>query len=199
MRIGPRLDEIERKFFAPRRDAWTAWGDALKNVHQARSSKLARNGGVLALEEGVSTTPLEDCDGVEIADIDMGGEGLTFWEGSKIVDLGGRISLAVLPPPQPWSYGVQVSLEDFAPQPNQFIVVQFAGASQPFGVGLLNSSGGDFTTRVEIPIYEGRIEIWLPLNYPKTCAGLIFQNWTEVLNKPVVVESIRVVTRVSEL
>jgi hypothetical protein len=92
--------------------------------------------------------------------------------------------IRVLPPVQPWSYGVDIHLDGLIEESDQFIVVEFGKIIDAGHVGLLNRNNA-FADRIEIPVDKESVEVWLRIGTPLEVVRMVVQNGERPLRQPI--------------
>ncbi|MFX8512291.1 hypothetical protein ABTM04_20525, partial [Acinetobacter baumannii] len=70
-RLGPLIDELERKMIPPQMGNWQRLGHALTRALEQKSRETAHRADLLVLEEGVPTTSLHERDDVVATRIEI--------------------------------------------------------------------------------------------------------------------------------
>jgi hypothetical protein len=174
------IDRIERKAAAPSMSNWSRLNWALQRVLEAKSRRFASGMTRLVLEEGVISTSVHDRDDIERQRLPLTSDRVSLAGMSQFVEHAGEPALTILPPSVPWAYGARIRLdiEDLF-SGAQSLVVEFAPLMHTIGVGLLDETGADFTTRLELQASAISIELWFPLQVGRRAFDLIVQNWAE--------------------
>jgi hypothetical protein len=183
-RLGPYINDIERKFASPSMPTWDRLGSTLQSVFQSKTRSIMANVSLLVLEEGVASVSIHDREDVEKRELALDQTHLAG-ESSRASD-----RLSILPPAQPWAFGANRS---FGPNElfpgEQWIVLEFERAYGSYGVGILHRDG-DFMTRMEAPASELPMELWLHIRRPEDAVGIVIQNWARASTEPAVLRKI---------
>lgn len=182
LRIGPRIEDIERKFAPTPSSTWSWIGTRLSEVVEARSRAAFREEGRLVLEDGMLSVALsERGDSVTAHPIDLATQ-LSLNPPSHLStgSDGARVNLQ--PSPAPWGYLAAVDIASHAANPatedrEVWAVIEFDTVAGAFGIGLLNAAKSDFVVRLEVPRRAYPVELWLRIPDPGDVSQFVIQNW----------------------
>ncbi|CAN5248175.1 hypothetical protein BH09PSE2_BH09PSE2_02050 [soil metagenome] len=195
LRIGPRIEALERTFQTPAMDVWRRLGWSLQIAMADRSKRLARNGqGRLVLEEGVLSISMHDREDLEIRKIPLTRERQVMDSDVDYLEDDDGPYLRFRTPDGPWAYTLKFAFEPgelFGGE--QWIVAEIEGVSKSVGLGLLTPDERGFITRAESPVTTGMMELWLHTDDPKRTGAWILQNWANPVEDPVVLRGLSIV------
>lgn len=112
------------------------------------------------------------------------GERAHVWGDSRVIFDGDVSSIQVLPPPNPWAYGLEIGLRGLLVESDQFVIAELGTVAGSGYIGLLDAQG-DFIERVEIPNHTQSVEVWLPTIRPLDVHRLVIQNGEQPLQQPI--------------
>jgi len=195
LRIGRGLNVIERKFMTPRATVWERLGSQVQQLFREKGEKARPPGGVLVLQEGMVGTSIHERDVLEKRELPLTPQRLELHgRGSFQESESGEKIISVLPPPSPWHYGLVMKVHeaDLLSGPH-YAVFEFDGLPGRFGVGVLDSSGTEFLSRIETPSVSTPVELWVPIPTPKEATAIVIQNWDNANTSPARLRKIWVV------
>jgi hypothetical protein len=198
LRIGSRMENLERAFDIPHLTTWRRLGVSLQNAVMAKSKRLARDGlGRLVLEEGVLSTSMHDREDLEKRRIPLTQERQLLESDIDYLEDEDGAYLRVRTPDGPWAYTLKFEFQpDELFSGEQWIVAEIEGVSKSIGLGILTPDEHDFVTRVESPVTAGMMELWLHTDDPKRTGAWILQNWSNPIDDPVILRGLWVVRQV---
>lgn len=198
LRIGPRMERLERAFDVPWLTTWQRLGASLQDAMMAKSKRLARDGlGRLVLEEGVLSTSMHDREDLEKRRIPLTRDRQLLESDVDYLEDDDGAYLRVRTPDGPWAYTLKFEFQpDELFSGEQWVVAEIEGVSKSIGLGLLTPDERDFITRVESPVTAGMMELWLHTDDPKRTGAWILQNWSNPVDDPVVLRGLTVVQQV---
>ena len=195
LRIGSRLERLERAFDVPWMTTWQRLGASLQTTLADKSRRLAKDGlGRLVLEEGVLSTSMHEREDLEKRRIPLiRARQLMDSDVDYREDDDGAF-LVFRTPDIPWAYTLKFALtpEDLFPG-EQWVVAEIEAVDRPIGIGILTPDEGDFVTRAESPVTGGMMELWLHIDDPKRAGAWILQNWSHPITAPVTLRGLWVV------
>ncbi len=199
MRIGPRIEALERAFHIPFMTTWQRMGWALQTAMADRSKRLSQHGrGRMVLEEGVLSVSMHDRDDLEIRRIPLTRERQLMDSDVDYLEDDDGPYLRFRTPDGPWAYTLKFSFEPgelFGGE--QWIVAEIEGVPKSIGLGLLKVGERDFITRIESPVTDAMMELWLHTDDPRQTGAWILQNWSNPIDSPVVLRGLSVVRQVA--
>jgi hypothetical protein len=197
LRIGSRLERLQRAFDVPVTTVWRRLGDSLQDVLSDKSRRLAKDGlGRLVLEEGVLSTSLHERDDLEKRAIPLTRERQLMDGQIDYRDDDDSPYLVFRTPQAPWAYTLKFGLSqaDLFPD-EQWIIAEIGPVSRSIGIGVLNGDESGFLARAESPVTGGTMELWLYLDDPKQVGAWILQNWADPITDPVTLKGLWVARR----
>lgn len=180
LRIGPGIEEIERKFSRTPSETWKWLGTRVAEVFEAKTKAAFRDEGRLVLEEGMLGASIHDREDIIFNEIPVGPGSLSMSGSGYFAPAEGGVgSLAVIiPPQQSWAYAASIDVRQWLhPLDPQWIVVEFDEIEGSFGVGLTTPQGSEFYTRIEAPSRKTPVELWLHVTDRSAISQLVVQNW----------------------
>lgn len=178
LRLGPRIEAIERKFAPTTYTTWGWLGSRLAEVFETKSKLAFRDTGRLVLEEGMLSTSLHDRDDVVAQEVRLDSStlslaGLGRFDHSEIGPLA-----RIIAPEQAWAYAASIDIRSwlYGSDP-QWIVMEFDDLDGAFGVGVLKADGSDFYSRIETPKRQSPVELWLYVGDRHAVSQVVIQNW----------------------
>jgi hypothetical protein len=188
------LDRLEKNFGAPSMSNWERLGWQLQRVLEASSRQRTAKLSVLVLEEGVLGTSIHDRDDLEMRRVPITPITVERFAETKLQPDGDHYQLSILPDALPWAYGAAVELDAALMFPGrQWVVAEFSGSPEPFGIGVLNRVGESFQTRTEMPLSQVPVEIWLHVHDAADVSKVMVQNWAKPMNGPARLKALWVV------
>ena len=197
LRIGSRLESLQRAFDVPETTLWRRLGASLQDALSDKSRRLAKDGlGRLVLEEGVLSTSMHEREDLERRAIPLTRERqLMDGDIDYVEDEDGRF-LTFRTPDVPWAYTLKFALtpEDLFPG-EQWVVAEIGPVARSIGIGVLTPGEEGFITRAESPVTGGTMELWLHIDDPKRVGAWILQNWSHPVTDPVTLKGLWVVRK----
>lgn len=174
LRLGERIERIERAFPPLSMSVWRRLGMAVRAVFEQKADETVSEEGVLVLEEGMASVSLHDRDDVTAAPLPLDGNAHINGQGQFV---NNRRGLQLRSTKGPWDYGVTIRLPQQRKPGAFWVVLEFESLSGGFGAGLLNADGTDFITRVEMPKRSHPLELWLHAPAESVASAIVVQNW----------------------
>lgn len=178
LRIGPGIEEIERKFPRTPSETWAWLGTRVAEVFEAKTKAAFREDGLLVLEEGMLGCSIHDRDDVVATEIWLDPSTMSVSGAGYFAPAESGSAVVIVPPQQPWAYGATIDVQPWLlTSEQQWIVLEFDHVDGAFGVGLLKSDGTDFYSRTEVPSRKTPIELWIYVGNRHAISQLVMQNW----------------------
>jgi hypothetical protein len=197
LRLGPLIDQLERKMAPPQMRNWDRLGQALTRALEQKSRETAHRADLLVLEEGVPTTSLHERDDVIAQRVNIVPSDCVLYGESRVEPIEDHPGLRVSPPSLPWAFGSAIRLDGLLKSGPQWIVVEAKAHPEPIGVGVLNKKGDDFAVRVELPASQVDTEMWLRIAGPEDISSIMIQNWANPITAPFLVKGAWVVQEIA--
>jgi hypothetical protein len=178
LRLGPKVEAIERMFPATPSTTWTWLGTRVGEVFEAKTKAAFRDEGRLVLEEGMLGASIHDRDDVVATEILLDSSTMSMSGAGYFGPVEGSTAAMIVPPQQAWAYAASIDVRPWLHTADQqWIVMEFDEIDGAFGVGLLKADGSDFYTRTETPRRTTPVELWLYVGNREAISQLVVQNW----------------------
>ena len=139
-------------------------------------------------------TSIHDRDDLEMRRVPVTPITVERFAETKLQPDGEHYQISILPDALPWAYGAAIELDAALMFPGrQWVVAEFAGSPEPFGIGVLNRAGESFQTRTEMPLSQVPVEIWLHVHDAADVSKVMVQNWAKPMNGPARLKALWVV------
>jgi phosphoglycerol transferase len=197
LRIGSRIERLERAFDVPHLTVWQRLGSALQDTLADKSRRLAKDGlGRIVLEEGVLSTSMHDREDLERRPIPLTRQRQLLDGDIDYREDEDGTFIVFRTPPIPWAYTLKFALgpDDLFPG-EQWVVAEIEAVDRSIGIGVLTTDESDFITRAESPVTGGMMELWLHIDDPSRAGAWILQNWSHPITAPVTLRGLSIVRR----